>query len=169
LDERIWERSESPNEGDDIIRQRERWKFVQKYMPVSAVEVLMELQPSNSQPKKTEPLAEISILNRLSNSDRHRKITVAQRALVIDDSLSHYEFADGSSQGLRPAPTNKSRPAYPEGARVSRVPGNVVAVHLSGKVKLLFGAGDFVLDIADLRKVHNWTLRTIANLIDKMP
>jgi hypothetical protein len=164
LDERIWERPEAPDESQNVKTQRKRWGFVEKYMVPEVVDVMKQLQPISSHVAVSDPLPELMVLNRLSNADRHRKLTVARRSVVMKGNLSRYEYADGHEVQLAEDSTSR-RPAYCEHAAIAHVPSDVTAVHLGGEVRLLFKAGEHFVDIADLRLVHEWVIGAIGALI----
>lgn len=162
LEKRIWEIPEAANEDENLRSQRQRWRFIEENMPPEAVQILKQLQPENSQPKVKEPIMPITILNRLSNADRHRTFTFVRESLTLEGT-ARFIHDDGHEETYIEGPTDRPR-AYKNGAVFKSVPGSVRNIELNGQVQLLFKAGEHLVSTNQLQEVHEWVLNTIGVL-----
>jgi hypothetical protein len=83
FNQRIWE-VPIGNETDEKRRadDRRKWAFIEREMPAAAVEIIKRFHPPDGRPKSTEPMYQLSILNALSNKDRHRNLNTTAAGLA---------------------------------------------------------------------------------------
>jgi|SRR5665213_560901 len=126
-----------PEENAERLKQRGRWLSDVKDLHVDAVAVLKALQPADG----TLPANEVNLLslvNRLSNTDRHKKIPVV--AAGLESFLIVWEMPDGS--------TGAGRGAAQDGyfieneAEIGGVPQDAVNVQIKGSPVIVTRAGD---------------------------
>ena len=162
LEKRVWEIPEAENENENLRTQRKRWSFVEQNMKPEAIKILKQLQPENSQPNAHEKIAPVTVLNRLSNSDRHRTFAFARECLTLEGTAK-YVHNDGREEHLEEASAVHPL-AYKDGAQIERVPATVNAIELNGNVELLFKVGNHLISTKQLQEVHKWVLMTIGLL-----
>jgi hypothetical protein len=133
LSERIWEVPISDKQSvERRVADRRKWAFVEREMPAEAVEIIKRFHPPNGRPKRTEPMYNLSVLNVLSNKDRHRNLNIVAPGLDNEGMTIEFIYADGTSDVVGGIEFPIAR-AYSSGAEI-RTPPGVVNVKAHGTV-----------------------------------
>jgi hypothetical protein len=81
LAEPVWEIPFAEGENLERTKARERWTVVTRRMHPHAVALLQQMQPLDDGTDKARRHA-LSVLNRLSNTDRHKQVSVVGHAIT---------------------------------------------------------------------------------------
>jgi hypothetical protein len=118
--EGVWEPAK-PEENKERLDARERWNTYTRFMDPDAVAILKGLQPRDGARDTDTDMHYLSILNRLSNTDRHRDSPFYSVGLKEFTRI----FGTPPHQvrlGLSVADRNK---VLPDGAQIEVPPGDV--------------------------------------------
>jgi hypothetical protein len=147
--ESIWDIPEVEGENEERAKARRNWNSVTRTMRPEAVTILKAAQPIEPRP---DPRAKhiLSILNVLSNKDRHSKFNILVRGLAGEGITAELTTKDGSvfegdPQGIG------SRTGFQDGATL-KVPPGVVKVDLQGTPLVLVRVAE---DWGNIRIPHD--------------
>lgn len=149
VSEPVWDIPKVEGENEERTKSRERWITTTRKMHADAVAILKWIQPLKSaigpppDAGELHKLLALDVLNRLSNQDRHRKLTVAWAGLREPETRT--TMNDGSIVGWGPSPA----PAHlspGNGTEIVAPPG-AVNVEIRGTPAVLISLGDPDLNV----------------------
>jgi hypothetical protein len=120
--EGVWE-PPSPGENKERLDARERWNTYTRFMDPGAVAILKKLQPRVGSRDTDPDMHYLSILNRLSNADRHR-------------DLAFYSVALKEVTRIFGVPPHQTRLGLPDGDRNKLLPDGATIEVPEGEMHL---------------------------------
>jgi len=156
ITERIWDIPQVEGENEKRTKMRRNWGTATKTMHPEAIKILQTAQPIEPRPDPRAKHA-LSILNNLSNKDRHSKLSVPIWGLAGDGTTAELTREDGSLVEANPQGVG-NRTGFQDGA-ILQVPPDVVEVNLQGTPLILVRvAGDWgnIRIPHDLRPAFHW-------------
>lgn len=154
----VWE-PEIDGENAERRKMRQRWQSLTRNMDAAAVALLKQAQPPDKGRDEGESLHSLTVLNRLSNKDRHTKLPVHAGKLIGAEIT--YRAPDGT--WMRGALGEME--ALEDGARLP-IPHNATDVKPYGTVSvgLDYGPDDMSLMIPEgFREITLKDARTIMD------
>jgi hypothetical protein len=137
LAERIWEIPEHPGEPQHLRDMRRRWALIERHVDPAAVEIIKSHHPPSGRPSKREPMHDLTVLNGMSNRDRHQNLNLVAYGLNAATARFVVRHNDGSPEVLTPErPPPPYRSAHPTGAPLQLPPGDE-PVEVSGEIVIL--------------------------------
>ncbi len=122
--ERIWEIPEATDEAQNCQVTRKRWALIENNVNLAAVEIIKAFHPPSGRPSRREQMHDLTVLNGLSNRDRHQTVNLVAHGLDVASSQFVGRHADGSTEVLTPErPPDPYRSAHPTGAPLELPPG----------------------------------------------
>jgi len=133
LREAVWTMPHEEGEAAERTRARERWQTCTRGMKDEAVAIIIQAQPVNLEASYPN-FHVLDVLNRLSNRDKHERLTVVSHGLC--DVACEWRTPSGELIEAPSSDSNlKADEGLKDGAKI-HVPENAVAVELHGATTL---------------------------------
>jgi len=126
--EPVWELPHVEGENPERTKSRQRWETVTRAMQPEAVAIIKNAQPIEPRPNPDQ-LHPLTVLNRLSNKDRHSGFSLISWGLVPEPDCE-VTFEDGSTRITEG--TLGPYIGIQDGAEIGGIPPGVVKVDLKG-------------------------------------
>lgn len=137
LAERIWEIPAAPDEPKHFQDMRRRWALIERNVDPAAVDIIKAYHPPSGRPSKRKPMHDLTVLNGMSNRDRHQSLNLVAYGLDAATSRFVVRHKDGSTEVLTPdRPPAPYRNAHPAGSRLELPPGTE-PIDVSGQIVVL--------------------------------
>lgn len=137
LAERIWEIPAAPDEPQHLRDMRRRWALIEANIDPAAIEIIKAYHPPGGRPSKRAPMHDLTVLNGMSNRDRHQNLNLVAHGLDAATSRFLVRHNDGSTEVLTPdRPPPPYRSAHPTGALLELPPG-AEPIEVSGQIVVL--------------------------------
>lgn len=124
----VWEPAAATDTGQQR-KERGRWQTITRNMKPAAVALLREMQPADP-PRDDRRTPVLVMLNRLSNTDRHRQLPVFAKALRAP--ATKWDDADGTHVSGDPR-THDTSVVLEDGAELKGLPRGATNVHIMGQ------------------------------------
>ena len=124
----VWEPA-AATDTEQQTKERGRWLTITRTMKPEAVALLREMQPANP-PRGDRTTPVLVMLNRLSNTDRHRQLPVFARALRAP--ATRWDDASGTHVSGDPS-TRDPSVVLEDGAELMGLPKSATNVQIRGQ------------------------------------
>lgn len=104
---------EQPGKPQHVRDMRRRWELIERKVDPAAVDIIKAHHPPNGRPSKREPMHDLTVLNGMSNRDRHQNLNLVAYGLNAATSSFVIRHGDGSTEVLtpeRPPPLSQRSP-----------------------------------------------------------